>query len=180
MRVYLNVSNVPRVTGVSGTLTASRPGGALPGGPPTIPSLNTITVEGTGTVASARASLATSLNFELPGEWLGAGELHLQLDHLTIEGAQSALSCIDCENPGIPGLPGQPLPGPATVRFHTVPPVRLWLVGVPYMNGITQVTPRQLDFDMLISWLRRAYPTADVQVTQASMAPLASPPAQLR
>jgi hypothetical protein len=177
VRVYLAAGGVSRVTGVSGRLTASRPDGTLPGGPATIPSLNTITVEGSAALASVRSSLTSSLNFELPREWLAAGQLHLQLDHLTIEGARSTLPCIDCDNPGPQPLPGQPAPGPALVRFETAPPVRVWIVGVPYLNGTTQVTPRQLDFDMLTSWLRRAYPTADVQVTQTSMAPLASPPA---
>jgi hypothetical protein len=176
VRVYLGVSGVSRITQVSGRLTASRPDGSLPGGPATVASLNSITVESTNTLASARASLQTSLNFELPPEWLTAGELHLQLDHLDVEGERSALACIQCDNPG-PAGPGPPS-GPALVRFHSVPPLRIWLIGVPYMTGpSTQVTPRQLDFDMLVSWLRRAYPSADVQITQSSLAALASPPA---
>jgi hypothetical protein len=176
-RVYLTVNGTDRVTDVSGRLTASRPDGSLPGGPATIPSLNTITVNSANTLASARASLDTSLNFELPREWLTAGQLHLQLDHLEIEGARSSLPCLDCDNPGVQGLPGQPPPGPPLAWFHTVPPLRIWLVGVPYMTGSGKlVSPRQRDFDMLASWLRRAYPSADVQITQASMAALASPP----
>jgi hypothetical protein len=43
-------------------------------------------------------------------------------------------------------------------------------------NPPRQVTPRQLDFDMLASWLRRTYPSADIQITQTTMAPLATPP----
>jgi hypothetical protein len=175
--VYLGLSGTSRIANVSGRLTASRPDGSLPGGPATIASLNSITVDSTTTRASARASLDTSLNFELPREWLVAGQLHLQLDHLEVEGAQSGLPCIDCDNPGVDPLPGQPAAGPALVRFHTVPPLRIWLIGVPYMSGGTQVTPRQRDFDMLVSWLRRAYPSADVQITQASLTALSGPPA---
>jgi hypothetical protein len=178
VRVYLGLSGASRISNVSGRLTASRPDGSLPGGPATVASLNSITVDSTTTRASARRSLDTSLNFELPREWLAAGQLHLQLDHLEIEGAQSGLPCIDCNNPGVDPLPGQPAQGPALVRFHTVPPLRVWLIGIPYMKGAsTQVMPRQLDFDMLASWLRRAYPTADVQITQTNLAALASPPA---
>ncbi|HVY62517.1 MAG TPA: hypothetical protein VHF22_12730, partial [Planctomycetota bacterium] len=91
VRVYLGLSGATGVTHVSGTLTASRPDGSLPGGPPTIPSLNSITVDASTTLETARSSLATSLNFELPREWLTAGLLHLQLDHLDIEGARSTL-----------------------------------------------------------------------------------------
>jgi hypothetical protein len=177
VRVYLSVDGVSQATGVSGRLTASRPDGLLPGGPATIPSLNTITVHEGATQATfdhARGSLANSLNFELPPEWLGPGELHLQLDHLEIEGQVSTLPCVDCDNPG-GGLPGQL--GPAVVRFHTAPPVRVQLVGVPYMSGTTLVSPRQKDFDMLASWLRRAYPSADIEVTQTSLATRASRPA---
>jgi hypothetical protein len=175
VRVYLGVAGVSLVRQVSGRLTASRPDGSLPGGPATIPSLNSITVDAAGTLETARASLETSLNFELPQAWLGAGRLHLQLDHLDIEGARSTFPCIGCDNPGLPVPPGPP--SPALVWFHTVPPLRIWLVGVPYMTGpTTTIMPRQFDFDMLVSWLRRTYPSADVQITQASMGSLASPP----
>jgi hypothetical protein len=173
--VYLQVSGAARVTAVSGTLTASRQNGSAPGGPVAVPSMNSITVDSSNTFVAVRSSLAASLNFELPQQWLSAGKLHLQLDHLDIEDVRSTFPCIDCENPG-PAGPGGPF-GPALVNFHTVPPLRIVLVGVPYMAGTSTVVPRQLDFDMLASWLRRAYPTAEVQLAQQSLATLASPPA---
>jgi hypothetical protein len=175
VRVYLQVSGAARVTAVSGTLTASRQDGSAPGGPVAVPSMNSITVDSSNTFVAVRSSLAASLNFELPQQWLSAGKLHLQLDHLDIEDVRSTFPCIDCENPG-PAGPGGPF-GPALVNFHTVPPLRIVLVGVPYMAGTSTVVPRQLDFDMLASWLRRAYPTAEVQLAQQSLATLASPPA---
>jgi hypothetical protein len=182
VRIYLGVTGASRVLEVSGVLTASRQDGSAPGGPVSVPSLNSITVVPVGSrsdFVTIRSSLAASLNFELPREWLSAGRLHLQLDHLDIDGVRSTFPCIDCENPGAAG-PGGPH-GPALVTFHTVPPVRIVLVGVPYVVGQppfnTIVMPRQLDFDMLASWLRRAYPTADVQLTQQNLTPpLASPP----
>jgi hypothetical protein len=175
VRVYLEVSGAMRVTSVSGTLTASRQDGSAPGGPVAVASMNSITVDSANTFVAVRSSLATSLNFELPQQWLSAGKLHLQLDHLDIEGVRSTFPCIDCENPG-PAGPGGPF-GPALVNFHTVPPLRIVLVGVPYMSGMNTVVPRQLDFDMLASWLRRAYPTAEVQLAQQSLTTLSSPPA---
>jgi hypothetical protein len=181
VRIYLGVTGPSRVMAVSGMLTASREDGSPPGGPVSVPSLNSITVgrvDSRSVFVAVRSSLIASLNFELPREWLSAGRLHLQLDHLDIEGVRSAFPCIDCENPG-PAGPGGPH-GPALVTFHTVPPVRIVLVGVPYMVGsppfTTTVMPRQKDFDMLASWLRRAYPTAEVQLAQQNLTPLANPP----
>ena len=176
VRVYLQVSGATRVTAVSGTLTASRQDGSAPGGPVAVPSMNNITIDSSNSFMAVRSSLAASLNFELPQQWLSAGKLHLQLDHLDIEGVRSTFPCNDCENPG-PAGPGGPF-GPALVNFHTVPPLRIVLVGVPYMAGTNTVVPRQLDFDMLASWLRRAYPTAEVQLAQRNLpTTLASPPA---
>ena len=175
VRVYLGVSGASRVTAVSGTLTASRQDGSAPGGPESIASMNSITVDSANTFVAVRSSLAASLNFELPLQWLSAGQLHLQLGHLDIEDVRSTFPCIDCENPG-PAGPSGPT-GPALVTFNTVPPVRIVLVGVPYMVGSNTVVPRQLDFNMLGSWLTRAYPTADVQLTRQNLATLASPPA---
>jgi hypothetical protein len=173
-RVYLGVAGVPRISSVSGMLTATRADGSLPGGPASIPSLNSITVDASGTLVSARSSLAAGLNFELPREWLAAGSLHLQLEHLEIEGTRSQLACDYCDNPAAGPVIGSP--APPLVQFHTVPPLRIWLVGVPSRRAGTDIAPRQLDFDMLVSWLRRVYPSADVQITQANMGVLASPP----
>ena len=164
-RVYLGLEGgASSISSVTGRLTASRPDGSLPGGPTSIDSSNAITVEAANSRDDARSDLATSLNFELPREWLTPGKLHLQLDRLEIEGAQSTLPCAGCENP----FPGG---GPAVKTFHEVPPVRVWLVNVPWRSspGATPITPTQFDIDMLASWLRRAYPTAEVLDTQLTM-----------
>ena len=114
----------------------------------------------------ARSDPQNSLNFELPPEWLSEGQLHLQLDHLEIDGNFSFHRCIDCDNPRLPGPPGGDV-----VRFHAVPPMRVWLVGVPLELPMRTdpVVPRQLDFDMLASWIRRTYPASDVRITQTSL-----------
>ena len=165
-RVFLNATGVTSpIANVSGRLTATRLDGSAPGGPLTVDSLNTIEVGANRTLPDARREgINGSLNFELPAEWIGEGRLHLQLEQLRIEGAQSTLPCQYCDNWG--GIQ-------ATVTFHRVPPARIWLVGVPYtatIGGVTQTfMPRQKDFDFLASWLRRAYPTADVQITQSAL-----------
>lgn len=165
-RVYLRVDGgAQQVPGVSGTLTAVRPDGTRAPGPLRVSSLNRISVAAGATAESARSNLATSLNFELPREWLGGGRLHLQLEHLQIEGVQSTLPCDDCDN----HFPANSQP--ATVTFHEVPPLRIGLVSVPWRASPTAATnaPRQLDLNMLTSWLQRVYPSSDVQVTQLAM-----------
>jgi hypothetical protein len=162
-RVELGAEGVTGpITGVSGRLTATRPDGTRPGGPLTIDSLNTVSVGANQTLDGARATLNGTLNFELPPEWVTEGRLHLQLEQLRIEGAQSSLNCKNCDNWG--GIS-------ATVSFHRVPPLRIFLVGIPFTpaTGNGPVNPRPKDFAFLASWLRRAYPTAEVQVTQSAL-----------
>lgn len=162
-RVYLGAEGgAAKITGVSGRLTATRPDGSRPGGPLAVTSLNAIDVPAGQTLTGARSTLGGSLNFELPAEWLTEGRLHLQLDRLEIEGAQTSFPCIACENS---------FAGPSTVNFHRVPPIRLWLVSVPYRPapGATPNLPTRVDLDLLASWLRRVYPSAEVQITEATM-----------
>jgi hypothetical protein len=163
-RLELGATGVNQaITGVTAQLTATRPDGSRPPGPLAVDSLNTATVPASTTLDDARASLNSSLEFELPAEWLTAGRLHLQLDHLSIEGQQTPLPCVQCDNWG--GIQ-------ATVSFHRVPPLRIWLVAVPWTPGDGHngpISPRQKDFDMLTSWLKRAYPASDVRITQAAL-----------
>lgn len=171
-RVYLRLEGgAASISNVTGRLTAIRPDGSRPGGPLSIDSLNSITVEAAATRESARSSLTKSLNFELPPEWLGAGRLHLELDRLEIEGAQSTLPCVDCDN-------HFPSGAPAVKTLYEVPPVRIWLVRVPYTPtpGAAPNVPSQFDISMLASWLRRAYPTAEVRDTQMFMPTQPGPP----
>ena len=166
-RVYLRVEGgATSVSGVSGTLNAVREDGSRPGGPQIIHSLNTIRVDVGATRDSARSDLQKSLNFELPAEWLEAGRLHLQLDRLQIEGAESLLPCAGCDNPRLPGPPG-----PAMVRFKAPTPLRIWLVSIPYRTSATGpvIAPDTFDVDMLASYLRRAFPSSDIRITRAMM-----------
>jgi hypothetical protein len=174
-RVFLSATGVTApIANVSGTLTATRPDGTQLGGPLRVDSLNTISVGADRSLADARREgIDGSLNFELPAAWIGVGRLHLQLEHLLIEGQQSALPCQFCDNSAVQ---------PYTVNFHTVPPARIWLIGVPYTTSFTGTTqtfsPRQKDFDFLSSWLRRAYPTGDVQITQSALPAVTDQPSR--
>jgi hypothetical protein len=165
-RVYLGVQGTTSVSQVTGTLEATFPDGSRAPGPAQVPSLNAITVLSSNTPSNTRSSLASSLNFELPKEWLAAGRIHLQLAHLYVEGEENHLPCNGCDNPFTDSLT------PASYRFYAVPPVRIWLVRVPYKatpTSTTSVAPTQNDIDMLVSWLKRTYPTAEVSDTQVWM-----------
>ena len=180
-RVYLTAEGTSqRIDEVSGSLTAVRPDGSRPPGPlrafsvpaPFKPSI------APGTLEQQRSSLVNSLLFELPPEWLGAGPLHLELEHIYIDGVESTFPCDDCENRGPLGQPPGQL-GPSTIRFHDTPPVRLWLVSMPYKlkpSDTIPIVPAQLEIDGVASLIRRMYPSADVQVTQMVMPTADTPP----
>ncbi len=168
-RVYLGLEgSMGALHDVTGHLNAIRPGGSRPPGPGTIGSLNSIDVQRTATAESARSSLGASLLFELPPEWLGTGRLHLELDHLRIGGEQSSLPCNGCANFEFT-FPATF--GPAEVELRTSPPLRLMIVDAPYTlpGSPAAILPRQVDVDLLTSWLRRAYPTSDIQIRRGTL-----------
>jgi hypothetical protein len=178
-RVYLRVEGGAfEVRHVTGTLTATLPDGSQAPGPTRTYSINKAPAYGylsSGPIAEERSRIDDPLLFELPSEWTRAGRIHLQLEHISVEGAESHFPCDDCDNVSAVGIP--PVPGPSTVRFHDAPPLRVWLVGMPYRpspNG-TPITPSQLEIDTAASLLRRMYPTAQVRVNQASL-PIADGP----
>lgn len=172
-RVYLKLAGGEAAIGsVRGTLIARDPNDQPLPGPLSVDSLNAVKVEEASTPESVRGDFTKSLNFELPREWQQQGRVHLELDSLSIEGARTNLQCQGCDNALANGG------NPAFVTFQTVPPVRIWLVSVPWepTPGATPNMPRQFDIDMLASWLRRAYPTAEVRDTQMSLPAMDEPP----
>lgn len=171
VRATLAVEGGPaRVTGVSATLTASRPDGSPAPGPLSVRSLRAVTVDTAG-LAEGRRSLDRSLAFEIPRQWLTVGPVHLQVTRLAIEGEETVFGCTGCDN--------RTGTQPRLVRPRTTPPVRVQIVSVPYTipGSPTVHQPRQRDIDHLASWLRRAYPADRVEVTQAALAVRARPPA---
>lgn len=171
-RVYLRTEGGPDVANVTGLLFATRPDGSPAPGPASRASIAPVDVKAGATAVETRSVLGRSLNFDLPPEWLAAGRLHLQLGRLEIEGAQSPLPCLECANGLGPG-------GPAMVTFRKVPPLRVWLIKVPYMDPESGlVSPGDVHLDALASWLRRAYPTSEVRAKYATLPPLATPPGE--
>jgi hypothetical protein len=179
-RVYLSVAGgAPEVRHMTGTLTATLPDGSRAPGPLRAYSINPAPAYGFAfpdQIEDERSRLQDPLLFELPPEWVTAGRIHLQLEHISIDGEESHFPCDACENIGPLGFP--PVPGPAQVRFHAVPPLRIWLISMPYRLSPSgaPLTPAQAEIDAVASIFRRMYPTADVQVNQATLPIADSPP----
>jgi hypothetical protein len=182
-RAYLRVEGpTSAIREVSGVLTACRPvlraglflecGASLPIDPTSssavLQSLNRITVNSSTDITVKRQDINASLNFELPPNWINAAELlHLEISGLQIEGRLSAVPCDGCDNLS-PGLNT-----PRFYEFTTAPPVRVRLISVPYTitppgGTPTTFTPGTIDFALLTSWLRRAYPSSTFDISPAT------------
>lgn len=64
------------------------------------------------------------------------------------------------------------------VRFIASPPLRVRILGIRYQQGIPPVAfvPSSLDFDLLVSWLGRAYPVGQVISSRTVIDATALPP----
>ena len=141
-----------------------------PSGPRvTIPSLNTVLLDPDQIqqLDDKRRNTLHSLNFLLPADHTTAGPLYIGLASLTDADTASAFDV---------GLNN--LNTTRTVTFTTSAPLRIRILGVRYQFGSPPVThvPSTLDFELANSWLRRAYPVAQVISTQAIVDATATPP----
>ncbi|MFI9366128.1 hypothetical protein ACIG5E_34515 [Kitasatospora sp. NPDC053057] len=149
IRAYVSGASGP-TTGVTGTATLLR----SPTDPPiTVSSANTISLDPTAPkdVPTRRADAALSLNFIVPPALTAAGALNVSAISLTDTLTGAAVP--------INGSAGGP-----SVWFKDSPPLRVRVLGLRYTMGNPPVTytPRDTDYNFLVSWLRRAYPVADV------------------
>jgi hypothetical protein len=167
-RAYLHLKSPPGgvIRNVTGTLIATRPDGTRPGGPMSIRSLNAITVDTTTTLNTRRGNaIGGSLNFDLPPEWIAEGRVAFSVTSLSIDGVPTSILCDGCGNRDAQG------------RFRFValeesPSARVVLFSVPYREAGVTHEPQTLDFDLLESWLRRAYPTARLISSRSRLSPL--------
>ena len=115
---------------------------------------------------SRRANLDFSLNFRVPANLTTAGTLWLRMA------------------PGpVWRTTGTPLASLAwlpvrTVTFRQAVPLRMRLVRLRYTMGTPPVThePRAIDVALIESWLRRAYPIAQLQLTTTAATATPAPP----
>jgi hypothetical protein len=97
-----------------------------------------------------RQDASLSLNFILPSELTAAGGWNFSLSSLVNAVSGASLTVL-----GLTSI---------KVRFVNAAPLRVRVFGVRYSMGNppVQFTPSDQDFNLLFSWLRRAYPVAQV------------------
>ncbi|WP_158835286.1 hypothetical protein [Streptomyces sp. NRRL S-350] len=166
IRAYVNGASGP-ATGVTGTVTLLR----SPNDPPvSVTSTNTVSLDPSAPqdVPTRRADATLSLNFVVPPALTDVGGLNVSAVSLT-----DTLTGADVPFKGSAG-------GPA-VWFHPTPPLRVRVLGLRYRMGNPPLTyaPRDIDHAFLISWLKRAYPVAEViEAPHATIDATATPPFQ--
>lgn len=117
-----------------------------------------------GDLPGARNDVTRSLNFVVPYECTVAGALAITVASVTDVATGSAVSF---------GRERRP-----TVGFIAGPSLRARILGMRYQLGNPPVayTPRAVDFDLLKSWLARAYPAGEVITSQAIIDATTTPP----
>jgi hypothetical protein len=155
IRVYVAQSPTNDPISVTGALRVSRDGHDV-----------VIDSESSATPASPtttdlrplREHIESSLNFRLPSEGLQPGDIEVQVTQLrrTAPGPEVDLPCGNCAAKKF------------ALKLVDRPPLNVRLVGLRYRAGTppTGYVARLLDFELIDSWLKRVYPTGDVEVTK--------------
>lgn len=145
-RVYLSLQG-PGLLIIKGTLSRS----SSP--PSSIESMNTLrfSVSDNLSLQQKRLSEAWSLNFLLPASWTSEGSLTLTVTALQEQNG-NAVACANCANKSV------------EVMFEKDVPLRVRLIGIGYRfkDSTDAIAPTEKDFALTESWLRRAYPVAQV------------------
>ncbi len=156
-RVYLSTTRTTPIT-VTGTLTAVHGSTSV-----SIASSAAINITHDNTLRQQRESLPLSLNFVLPANVRASGDTTFTVSQIR-DATNIVLQCVNC-NVG------------KTVTFKKDTPLRLRIIGLSYnvttptTPPVTTIhTPRQIDFDLLLSWLRRAYPISTLATSQVTVA----------
>lgn len=152
VRVYLSSPGGSIPIGVRGEIAVRR-NGAAPA--QRIVSVNDAAIAPlpAAGVRALREDLARSLNFRLPAAAVAAGQLTVELVALT-----------STQGATVPFAPATGRP----VIFRETAPLRVKLIGLRYSAGDapTAHEPTELDFQLTLSWLRRAYPVSEVLYTR--------------
>jgi len=152
VRVYLSYYASPDIQ-VRGELLARSPSGAFY----TVPSNNQPSLSSTnaGNLRPKRLDASLSLNFIVPAEMISAGRWDFSLSSLLNVTTGSPLTVTNVTT--------------QRVTFVNGAPLRVRVLGVRYSTGTPPVphTPSDLDYNLLFSWLRRAYPVPQVIATRA-------------
>lgn len=155
VRVFLNIGGTTANADsalVSGKLVATLPNG------------NTITLDNlygdldprvlgsqNGNLEVQRSDALSGLAFLLPREVMAAGQIRVSLGSIQERDGRRQISCTNCAEVA------------RTVSVtDAAPTFRLTVIGISYtFNGVVH-EPRLLDFAMIPSWLKRAYPIGEL------------------
>lgn len=156
VRIYLALATGgDRAVTVGGELELHRDGGPAR----YLPALDTVRLDPSKTpsLAQRRGDVELSLNFLLAETDVVPGRLLVNVGRLVDAMAGRRLALADRPD----------LPPRLTVTFVETPPLRIRLIGMRYRAADAQhISPRAIDFELLVSWLRRAYPVAQVEHSQ--------------
>ncbi|MGO9469321.1 MAG: hypothetical protein ACLQVF_34790 [Isosphaeraceae bacterium] len=157
VRVYLDVHAGSRIP-VRGVLSVSDPAGSA-GGLGTVTSIDSVLLNpaGNGNLRAKRADLGLSLNFRIPVGLTAVGGRVFALDSLRRADTGEALDV--------------PAGASRTATFGQGVPLRVRVLGIRFRapGGPTEYEPTDLDFDLIRSWLGRAYPTPTVVWSRATV-----------
>ena len=152
VRAYLNLNaTVPRI--VRGRLFV-RNGGT--GRSKIIDSLRVTSVDSArnGNLRIKRETTDFSLNFRVPGDLLARGQLFARLVQLQDAASNVIVPCSNCDS------------NSSAIHLQNAAPLRVRVFGMSYVMNSTVRQPRARDFDLIRSWLRRAYPTVQVLMSE--------------
>jgi hypothetical protein len=131
-------------------------------------SQNVATVNGaeSGNLRIKRENTDRGLNFVVPAGVLGTGTLVAWFQGMTDATTGAAVACSDCSVTN------------RSIALNDANPLRLRVLGLRYTRGTPAQTfePRALDFTLIRSWLRRAFPTGDLRMTTATVNATATAP----
>src|SRR5215217_1572606 len=150
VRVYLSRPTGPNIK-VRGEIAVRR----TPSGPAKlVPSLDTAQLKSGQTVKirSMREDVRASLNFLLPPELTTEGKIHVQVATLKDATTGAPVTCDGCGGTNV------------SVSFSAASPLRIKLIRLRYRTSNPAGThlASANDLALIKSWLKRAYPVAEV------------------
>ena len=153
VRLYLDRPD-PSVAVVRGEIEISGDGASA-----AVPSLDTMEIDPAlnGDLLARRVEFAKSLNFMLPPEVNSAGTWTVRVTRIVT--ADTGATLTDA---------GPPVS--RTFDLLDVPPLRIRVVSFRHQGGnpVREFEPRALDHEMFASWLRRAFPVANVNISRVT------------
>jgi hypothetical protein len=108
-----------------------------------------------------RNHLDQSLDFLLPPTLIVPGKITVSIQRIidADSAPQQSVSCLNCTGTSL------------ILDFLPVPPLKLRLIGIRYksLDGSQAFAPRPIDFELVNSWIRRAYPISTLISSQVTI-----------